>query len=886
MGNVANMADFADTQDIKDVDQILASEFGKIKLYISAQDPQTLDISGMKPIAAEVPLSATIKPVLELLGIRYQPIKGSSSLAPNNPPLKNKDRPKISNEHFLELLDLNIDPALVNRKPSDRERNVHIAYQKYKAIIIAIKGYVNAKVKPGGWPSQFQNLTETEIIHMFVSKTSWHNSYKFYHKATGFAVMYDWLQDNDSALGDIAVWGYEKAVYMFQDYELWIAGAEGDKEKEDAIVAAKKKEEIAASSGTTSAAVAKSHKKRKQTNNFVLDNFNSDISLSTVLLVLFTMTNNTALLNLSARAQHPVLKTLAYALNKHLKDNTNSLLTAEDISIKIKLNKLSQKQFLGHLKSISHAEIKPVLVLVPESTECEDDVHLRDMPQIYHDVYIAKGKCNGYRERILNNPNLAENTSEDWQNVYLNSAKYLKVGQNTWVDRIFSNAVVNGIYSFHGSAAAYTEYWNNSFGGKYDSIKNFRITQHQIWQAFITKGAFLALGEEGMIQAGNLHSCNEYFATGNDPASLVGMDDNIAVPPAQDQDEDPELNTLGHNIAINPNLIQLQNENDYVDVKMVVMDGIVMGPQHCSYNNCTSDLMNTHGSVFCAVHDQEYACRQHIPQWNHYKSSHSRDNLNGVRRMLCHPGEGTAWESNEERPHQPHDMLTQEPIESKNYFKAEQFYCVETLCAPCGVVIAWTKFDKSESPTKILSWLEEIYPTPESRPAYICIDKACLVLRSAVVNGDWECLWKKTTCFIVDAYHYKNHRVSDLLCRWWCNPAPANGSAPNLVIGERDRNNNIVAKRAFNTQACEQLNSWLGGFESILKRMTQGNFNWFIHTMLFYHTQYVIQKQEEAQIRVISHEIYEESTRNPPGIWNPGGILVEWWGVVKYCHLL
>lgn len=44
-------------------------------------------------------------------------------------------------------------------------------------------------------------------------------------------------------------------------------------------------------------------------------------------------------------------------------------------------------------------------------------------------------------------------------------------------------------------------------------------------------------------------------------------------------------------------------------------------------------------------------------------------------------------------------------------------------------------------------------------------------------------------------------------------------------------------------QACEQLNSWLGGFDSILKRMTQGNFNWFIHTMLFYHTRHVIRKQ-------------------------------------------
>ncbi|EDR13461.1 uncharacterized protein LACBIDRAFT_322419 [Laccaria bicolor S238N-H82] len=37
-------------------------------------------------------------------------------------------------------------------------------------------------------------------------------------------------------------------------------------------------------------------------------------------------------------------------------------------------------------------------------------------------------------------------------------------------------------------------------------------------------------------------------------------------------------------------------------------------------------------------------------------------------------------------------------------------------------------------------------------------------------------------------------------------------------------------------QVCEQLNAWLGGYQSILKRMTPGNFNWFLHTMLFYHT--------------------------------------------------
>ena len=47
-----------------------------------------------------------------------------------------------------------------------------------------------------------------------------------------------------------------------------------------------------------------------------------------------------------------------------------------------------------------------------------------------------------------------------------------------------------------------------------------------------------------------------------------------------------------------------------------------------------------------------------------------------------------------------------------------------------------------------------------------------------------------------------------------------------------------------NTQACEQLNGWLGGFESMLKRMTQTNFNWFLHVMLFYYTRQVLKKQQ------------------------------------------
>ena len=87
------------------------------------------------------------------------------------------------------------------------------------------------------------------------------------------------------------------------------------------------------------------------------------------------------------------------------------------------------------------------------------------------------------------------------------------------------------------------------------------------------------------------------------------------------------------------------------------------------------------------------------------------------------------------------------------------------------------------------------------------------------------------------------------MCRTWCNPAPSNGSAPKLVTTERDAAGQLYYKRAFNTEACEQLNAWLGGFESILKRMTSGNFNWFLHTMLFYHTMQVLKKQSKKRER-------------------------------------
>ena len=90
---------------------------------------------------------------------------------------------------------------------------------------------------------------------------------------------------------------------------------------------------------------------------------------------------------------------------------------------------------------------------------------------------------------------------------------------------------------------------------------------------------------------------------------------------------------------------------------------------------------------------------------------------------------------------------------------------------------------------------------------YVCIDKACQVMKTAIINQTFWQEWKETTWFIVDSYHYTIHCATDQICSIWCNPALQDGSAPNLVSEQIDKNGNTVKVWEFNTEACEQLNA-------------------------------------------------------------------------------
>jgi CxC5 like cysteine cluster associated with KDZ transposases/CxC6 like cysteine cluster associated with KDZ transposases len=643
--------------------------------------------------------------------------------------------------------------------------------------------------------------------------------------------------------------------------------------------------------------------------DFIRLNFNSDISLSSVLVILLSLTENVQLLGLHGRQQKkhyvgerstPVtawIRVLARSLRQKLESDDTPILSdvtngiedeqvtlaiAQKLDVMAKLLNLQPYngagKFITKPKPVLHNAIEPIHVICPNTLVCKTkDCHPyslvmttkpRDIPyvtlvknfRIYKDVPVLAGYCNRCKTIYYADHERSPSASilGEAERVYLNSAKYIKIGQSIWVDRAFSSAVLSGVYNFHASAAAYTEFWNSSFLVSKDSVVG-KLSRRHIWQAFVqesvrmvgalsdtnlnltdnlpidevTKEAFHVLGERGLVLAADGHTCKECtqrFRQSEDDPRIE----------SEDEDED-DMRAYVH---------------------MVVVDGIVIGHSICAYPDCTSELSNARGGVYCALHEDAYgaqchvsnctnakvegtlACQAHQEKWQRFQKYHRTRQLSGYRRAQRRSDDSWPWMAEIPRANsdQPHDQDAVNNEGSRDCFIPSRTYCVETICAPCGVVVAWAKFAKSESPTNILNFLEQVYPTEECRPNYICVDKACLVLRTSVSNGSWMETWSKTSRFIVDSYHYTNHSAEDNLCRRYCNPTPRDGSDPNLVVKERDQYGHTYYRNAFNTQACEQLNAWLGGFESILRRMAPGNFNWFLHTMLTYHTTHVRQR--------------------------------------------
>ena len=136
---------------------------------------------------------------------------------------------------------------------------------------------------------------------------------------------------------------------------------------------------------------------------------------------------------------------------------------------------------------------------------------------------------------------------------------------------------------------------------------------------------------------------------------------------------------------------------------------------------------------------------------------------------------------------------------------------IEIWSWSCGCIGGWSKFLTGEGEHEVFDFIEEV--CDGQYPSYTAFDRACrLVLTAQSPKNPHLRKWLQRTHAIVDSFHYERHSTGDVLCREFCNPAPLDGSHPDLVVplvmdhdtdsdsGEEEAPTRRLFRRAFNTE--------------------------------------------------------------------------------------
>ena len=174
---------------------------------------------------------------------------------------------------------------------------------------------------------------------------------------------------------------------------------------------------------------------------------------------------------------------------------------------------------------------------------------------------------------------------------------------------------------------------------------------------------------------------------------------------AMDVDESSQSSSSAEDIDANSQ--NSSSSEEASPVTLVVMDGVVIGPTHCAFDNCIKELQNARGGVFCAQHEithgnlccihdcdkpkvaPTYTCAIHQNCWCQYAIRYGWQSLLGICQLIRRSEEEHVdWLPQRNQQVQPHDEDAGSQSRKDNYFVPPCFYCVETICAPCGAIHA------------------------------------------------------------------------------------------------------------------------------------------------------------------------------------------------------
>ncbi|KAJ7732283.1 hypothetical protein B0H16DRAFT_1328812 [Mycena metata] len=489
-------------------------------------------------------------------------------------------------------------------------------------------------------------------------------------------------------------------------------------------------------------------------------------------------------------------------------------------------------------------------------------------------------------------------------------AEYLRVSKHgVWVHRKIALSQENALHRFHSGWSNFAD-WVNDTTNDINMSLTYRQSQRLFIEHFsrrllVAHGKTVGfsceaharmqvlaakvrevVGKNGGIIAGAMrHGCMDCTHVKRYREGEVNVGDAAGVVGSEPGPIDPALIQEEPLPANMPHVLPRQEKpapgQPCGYTRLSVMDGKSLKHHKCALDDCEGPLVNFKNGRFCEAHlDYRSICGiipcgrpivsadavtcddpTHIAWHKQYEDRFHRLSFPGVQRVIRRQ-----MAAGDDHSHQLRGPSLQVQLQALgdtpgekvvHTFKAKSIYCLQTIQWACGVPIAWGKCYRSESTPQVLSFISKVWADyPELRPSFVVYDKACDLLRH-IVTQDATDLWLTSTKFIVDAWHYIGHQATDVLCRTRCNPAPTDGSQPDLVLTELDDHGNSHQTRAFNTETAEQLNSWLNGFESQLRQMTDINYDFYIHVLMLLYGEKV-EKRVIAKNRQLTQEFWDE----------------------------
>ncbi|KAF6742941.1 hypothetical protein DFP72DRAFT_829203 [Ephemerocybe angulata] len=297
--------------------------------------------------------------------------------------------------------------------------------------------------------------------------------------------------------------------------------------------------------------------------------------------------------------------------------------------------------------------------------------------------------------------------------------------------------------------------------------------------------------------------------------------------------------------------VRLLKKPDGVTYKAsaIVCDGITIGHPCCNVPNCMIPLADCKKDRFCKNHTSRNSvcavdiCEQPVqPGFKTCGEASHRELDNKQKILSAPPDEETLEElvANDMAPDEgvEEGMCAQKKTRIKGSFGRNQTSTEMIMARPCGIIVARATSYFSESVPQTVKMLEQVFNVPGSMPDYFIYDNCCSVYNYLQARGAQK---KKkdpllsSTGFPVDAFHFDcKHKKTDTVCQEHCNPRHF-----KELIDED-------GKWYFNSSKCEQINSWLGGYHSILREMSAERYNFLLDELLMRKNR-IVKAKLEAQ---------------------------------------